>query len=701
MSATEESGDSGQQDGAGHPADCSKRLLRILDGDDVYLIFSKLKQQKFKSSVRASDDVLTKLFEYIRRYAEHRHVVETGFNAFMNGLMKKIRPESIRLHIKCLSYLDDVDLEHFRGLYGYNKIYGCFKTTVADLFTENTDHRNIEILIRLLNNNQLVYKNLLPIVSKLNSYATKDVVDRNIAACCSVLDAVTRYCPDRFNDTLIISLLGYLAKLLHSPQSFLFLGERETTAIISALRTLSAFDFSGTDAKSSSRGLLRECIGKIVEYRHSTVYEEILVVVYMTEILAPIFDLCIRYGNRSIDFIDPKFLDFDIVKPRQDAPGSENGDRPASKSKECDFYKLSRENEMKYGSESSLEKTRLSVLQSRFIEAKYLFLDRLSPFADSFDRVAFYNDLLKVGDPIQLFRNIPALKKQLDWSDLIVYACNAHCRASYMPIILDEYYTRQPSHQEYVQMFLNSLKENPEDIVPFATAATERHFDLILMDIYLVGIDDRPVVRRARNIILRYLIDYAEDEKKDDGKLITKLKNRLSMDRKDGESSAMERIVEDCARKLAPQTPSKHVAALFLVFISKKIGAPAQMRLYKHMKECLDSDGGCSFTKRAYVCLCALILNRNGLGIFDVEDRLTTVYDVVVALLSYKTAGDGSKSHLKRIKENGFELLFGASEEQLAEIGALSGYGSVSIDDSLYFREFTVLDEILRPKTPE
>lgn len=705
----------------------SKKFLRILEGQNIYMVFYRLKQQRLKSSFKLSDDVLTRLSAYVREYMEYKHVVGTGFNAFMNGLMKKIQPVSIDLHIKCLSYLHDVDLDYFRDLYSYNKIYQCFRATIANLFVHSTDHRHIGVLIRLLNNNQLVYKNLLPIISRLNSYVTKDIVDKNIVACCSVLDAVVRCCADRFSDILVISLLGYLAKILHSPQNFLFLKEDDAAAVIGAFKTLSRFSFRDFGVKSTSRGLLRECIGKIEEYRNSTVYEEVLVVVYMADVLPHVFDLFIRYGNRSFDFIEPNFLNFNIVKSRRKITDSRDGasgeeiggedepdtrkDRPdanplVGKNSECDFYKISKENGTKSESESTstLEKTQFVRLQSRFIEAKYLFLDYLDPFTECFDRVVFYNDLLKIGNAVQLFRNIRMLKKKIDWSDLIVYACNARCKISYIPIILDEYYIKQASHPAYVQIFLNSLKERPEDLIPFTKAAVDQRCDFILMELYLIDIDDRPVIRKMRNIVLKYVIGYEEDKGagERDKKFITRLKEKVSLEKKDDEErSNIEKMIGSCVDKLTSHTPRKHVAALFLVFISKNTKVPMQMLLYKHMKESLEGGEGCQSIKRTYACLCALILSRNGLEIFDVEDELASIYDGIIALLSYRTSDKRSESYLKKIKESTFGLLFSADEEQLAEVGALSGYGEARLEDSLYFREFSVLDGILNPEAPE
>lgn len=147
----------------------------------------------------------------------------------------------------------------------------------------------------------------------MKAYVEKDVVDKNIGACCSALNAIAKCCPEYFNEILTASLIDYLARLLHTPQNYLFLTGKDIAEIRDTLATLGGYTFRGSVSKNNAVGLLRECIGKIVEYRSSTVEEEAQVVVRMTETLPVIFNMCLNQGQNSFSFIDPDFLDLELA----------------------------------------------------------------------------------------------------------------------------------------------------------------------------------------------------------------------------------------------------------------------------------------------------------------------------------------------------------------------------------------------------
>lgn len=99
------------------------------------------------------------LYNFMESYTNLEHLFKTGFNYFMNGFLKNIEPSSITFLIKCLSFLNDTDLEYYRKIFSYSKIYLNFQAILKTMFNEVYDYKFIKLVLILLDNSHLVYKN--------------------------------------------------------------------------------------------------------------------------------------------------------------------------------------------------------------------------------------------------------------------------------------------------------------------------------------------------------------------------------------------------------------------------------------------------------------------------------------------------------------------------------------------------------------
>ena len=159
------------------------------------------------------------------------------------------------------------------------------------------------------------------------------------------------------------------------------------------------------------------------------------------------------------------------------------------------------------------------VLRDNFISNKYIFLDNLPNY--SLERIEFYKDLSKIENPVKLFKNINNLKKFIDWTDMIVFACNAPNKEHYFPIVFDEFYVKNPNHRTYLKIFLknltNNLDKNGKSLLYFTKYAIENEQVDLVSSLYLAGLNnENDVSKKKREMILRYINDMGRRSDSDD-----------------------------------------------------------------------------------------------------------------------------------------------------------------------------------------
>lgn len=676
-------------------------IAECLEEKDVCVAYFKLKRIQFPGYFELTTARLSALNSFIKNYVEKVCLLPTDFDKFMGELLMKIRPESITEHIRCIAHFDDIDLDYYRKYFGYSKIYECFTESVSDLYSKAPSAKHLKCLIRLLQNDKLVYKNLQPVIARISKYVEEDLVDSNIGVCCSVLDAIVDTGAVHFSDVIILSLISYLTKILHTPQNFMFLSRGSTDTIVSTIRTLSKAGITDASLKRNSFGLLRECLGKVEEYRQSTIYEEVLVLVCMMEVSRSLFKIAWELGNRNFPFIKADSLNFlvyqEATKKTVDIENSGELEQNVEKTvinvqsdKEGirvdiqDFSEYMSSTDGRDTGRIHREKAQLLQLQTRFLEAKYQFIDSLCGKHELFDRTTFYSDLSHIPDPLKLFLSIDNLKPAINWSDMIVCACNSSSRASYIPLLFDEAYIHQKTHRQYVELYLDSIGDDPILLLYFAKAAALSDYAPIVSYLFLKRNSSSTATdRRAQAIILEHINQHPEDGAESSEKL---------------ESLAIEIL-----NSLNDVILNKKMALLFMVLASKRLSLKTQLFLYTQIKKTMKNgveDAGGRLEQTA-VCICALIINRLEYTIFSAQTDYSHSYDVYIALLNYRMNFPSDEQYGDQIKAKSFEILLEMSQEELREINAVYRHGADGGPESAHVSEYEIISALIRPKMPD
>ncbi|ELA41901.1 uncharacterized protein VICG_01085 [Vittaforma corneae ATCC 50505] len=473
-----------------------RKIKRALRNPDPSLVFFYLKDVHISSRVELNDELMNKLLKFMKSFLQNDIFIKNDFESFMSKFLKKVTSQSPELHIRCISMLKSAvsadpsdksnDLEFYRTMFGYSKIYTIFKDQIKSLFTEGAEPEFLLCLMKLLDNHKLIYKNLLPVIEKLGMFLDQHIVDRTVIECCTALHCAGRTCPELFNNVFVASLLTYLIDLLVDPQNFIFIGFSESKIIINTVETLtdilsSNMEQTDADLRKLSMGLFRLLAENIREYKRSTVYEEIMVVLSATACLESIFKLFLKAGNRNIEFLDADLLNFTVFERSVKSKESYSSppDHETNKTGTVD-QRLHLEFERPFKHHYNAQ---CQILRDDFIVSKYKFLDLFWSLTNTFERVEFLNDLCKIEASYKLFSVLNNLKSNIEWSDLIVFACNAPKKENYIPFIFDSRYTKRKEHHIFLSIFLtnliNTAKESTDVSMKSHTKSDDSRRELI------------------------------------------------------------------------------------------------------------------------------------------------------------------------------------------------------------------------------
>ncbi|KAI5151060.1 hypothetical protein ENBRE01_1875 [Enteropsectra breve] len=751
-----------------------KELKKALEYDDIYEIYFNIKKLVIYEEIALNAETLEKLKDFIKAYTETIHIIPTDFNTTMNALLAKIRPLDFALHVKALSFLDHVNLEYFRKFYSYSKIYGVFKDVAKNIFEDFYERRYVSLLIKLLDNNDLVYKNLQPVVNKLTLYVTKDIVDKNIGCCCAVVAAIAENCPEKFDDMVILSMISFFSGVLGNPQNFVFLNEDIGNMLTETIEVLCNRHFRDRSVKRISTGLMREALANIEKYKGSTVYEEVLVIVMCTRILTPLCKLSACSGNTDYSFFKVRHLNSYIKKSRKVAlfpnceektvkDGAKNhsniknnkqkssGDSHKIQDSETEGCLSYEENSVKEtvvvfnehfdeADEDPLDRIHYGRLHDLYISYKYEFLAALDSYVHCFERKMFYEDLHSVCSPLQLLSRLGCLKTYIDWSDLISFACSSCCKEQFITFMFDPFYTINPKHSVYVELFYKSIRESKENLLYFTFMAIREGCWSILMESYFYGISSNdPFDRKRRYLILEgflsqsteivpvkeenLIVVSAEDPSQGTitdavGELNAKHKIGLSssdfssfslkekphvkirFDKEDitvKEKKKKTQIqnIASCAaisyfKKCDIFVANKNVSMLVTAVLSCSLSCEESLTVLLYLRKCLIN---ASTDDIHYVCLCAWIMRHKKPRISECMGHIECYGDILIVLLYNMLRKKDRKKLLKRTHEESFKIfLVGLTKEQLNDLSLLDNKQK----SSCYYQSYKKLATMLQ-----
>lgn len=690
----------------------SEKLIRILKETDQYVVIFRMKTEIPRGALALNDKALQRLYEFIKAFKNQTHLIDAGVDDFMVDLLNRVIPSSIGLFTKSLSHFPSIDLKHYREMFGYSKIYRIFTDTVENIFESDVDHFHLSFLIRLLDNNDLVYKNLLHVISKLNLFVSENMVDKNIVSCSAVLTSIVQSCPEKLNEVLVMSLLSYLVGIMQNPQNYLFLNYEDSKVVGDAILALIRFKYTGIEVKKVSVGLLRECIARIEMYSSSSVYEEIMVVVMMMRILRDVFDLCVASGNREFGFVNAKFADFMLMDKKV-----KDKEMESKKNKAIDVERSEILFERPFNNRHN---AKFQVLRDEYITRKYIFLDALNEYIDVFDRISFYNDISRLEDPSVLFSRLNSLKKYIDWSEMIVFVCNSPSKERCTPFVFDDYYVKNLNHAVYLKLFINN--SNTDSLVYSTRMAVDKECISLLAPLYLSTILNEDMKsRKIREIVLRYLnglgcngsgtnpvgnnMDTETNEgdsidkqiaievtKKTDEDLgivektrnitineITRLHHaddkwewkQFSIGNLISHDDRIDSFLVSFFDSELPHEVNKNIAMLMIVVISKEPSERNIQKLVEYLRKCLEACQISSLSEETYACICSMLLSIGHTEYFTDDNRIGSYHDLVISLLRIATQKQRNE-YTERIRKQGFDVIFSLDQNRIYDIGLLN-----------------------------
>lgn len=538
-----------------------RKLKKAIKISDPTLAIFYLKQIRPPTGICLSNEIMSGLLKVIHNFMRSGIYIKSEIDSALCEFIKRISAESAELHIRCASLLksssDPEYVKFFKNMFGYSKVYSIFKEQTKDLFSETLDPEFLTFMMKLLENPELVYKNLLPVVEKLNLFIKQHTIDKSIIGCCMVISSALGSCGKLISAGFSASLITYLIGILTDPQSFIFISPVESKIMIQTVDSLGKHLENGAesghcDAKNLSTGMLRMLAENIKAYRASTVYEEIMVVICATACLEPIFALFLKAGNRNPDCLDPELLNFVVF------------DRSVKQKNELDEEDI-KDSVKKQKSNGPKQRLRIEFqrpfkhhydaqyqsLRDDFIVFKYKFLDVFWEFTNRFERVEFLNNLALVEQTHRLFAVLNNLKKKIEWSDLIVYACNAPDRSQYIPFIFDECFIKNNEHQVFLDIFLEALvntdKSHGRDLVYLTRYAIDVRHMHMLARLYIIGLDKEDnFSKKRRELIIRFIASLGAPEENDkSGDEVTMLRSKtigIHTDEKELENNLVEKI---------------------------------------------------------------------------------------------------------------------------------------------------------------
>lgn len=700
-----------------------KIIEKALKYTDPCITFFYLKKIHTKTTIPLSDKIAEKLFNFIRSFNSSGFPFNGEFENHMAHFLKHVSITTAKMHIKCLSLLPHADLDHYREAFSFGKIYHIFKDEMKTLFVDGTSSEFLEYLVVLLDNNKLVYKETNPVIQKIGLLFENRIIDKSIVECSIVLNSIVKHCAELMNSSFISSIFVYLADILLDPQNYVFLPFKESKQIVNTIQTMADFlsnckQKTEIGLKKTSFGLLRLLTEKIVEFKTSTVYEETMVVLSATDCLESVFKLFLAAKNENTGLVKPSLLKFTLFDRKQKLNDTEN------KKEEKLNVDFERPFKHHYNAQYQL-------LRDDFIVSKYRFLDLLSTPA-TFERIEFLNDLTKVEDTHKLFPVLNNIKKCLEWSDLIVFACNAPNKEAYIPLIFDPFFTSKPEHHVFLDIFISNVISSDTCLVYSTHYAVKILMMRLLAKLYVIKLDqDDNYSKKRREMIIRLIAGLGENDKNDEElnmqetEPVIKKEVTVNTETRPLENDFVERIktieikeiiseakfnelenahfvllasivtspeVEEFVNALTIELEyiHKNLVPLLIALVNKKLSEELLMRFLEVLREKLNGSVEDVSGEPSVICLFAIYCSINHFYFFN-KHKIETKKDLFIGTLCLKT-GKYDEDYIKKIKQESYDVLMNI---KLEDVNTAKEIYNFEPEKSIYIEDFYKIADLL------
>ncbi|KAL6121227.1 hypothetical protein NUSPORA_01889 [Nucleospora cyclopteri] len=655
--------------------------------DDLYYTEYLLRKyfSEQPNGFNINSDELILLSNYVDKYNNFNHLFDSDLEYFILEKLKTAKTEKSADLLKCVACLsfayEDENVEYFRKMLGYSKIYNCIKESIKDIKFKMNSYKYLGYLILLLNNDSLVYKNLKPLLSNLIRYVKNDLVEKSIAGCANIASSVITGAPTLFTDKLAMSLISYFLKVIYSPKNYIFLNYDEICEILTCLKLLLTVynNLKDSGSKKFATGLLREITGKMEELRSSSVYEDISVLTNLCNLLPYVFEFYTSFKDKNIDFIKdtkkylyPAFI-YGVDYNNESKTVDELKENRKIK-KSLDFNEIIKDNEkIKVKPIKMADQRETKIFIDLFLKYKYSYLDCLIKYHNVFDRITLMNDLVTITHPSEMLRNFDNINEYIDWNDLIPLAYESDS-IEYLKYLFNDYFLKYKEHDQFIDIFRSTLTVNEYQIY-FAKFCCMKNKFSVVFDIYISDLnldDDR--TNKMREIILTALNE--ED--------LTDLN-----------------YFKDKKMKLQTKNEYQNLLMLIIVLISKinpisykdsgdKYEAPEEPLITKNREIIVAFISKYLNPKNEFndfYIACMLYLDKS------INREFNSYFSVILEIMSIRLR---QISDLTDFKERTFPLLFQMTYKEVQELGILMEYNDHIYKDSRFYKKYLDLLELLK-----
>ncbi|TBT99943.1 hypothetical protein CWI36_1795p0010 [Hamiltosporidium magnivora] len=438
--------------------------MNILESEDIYYIFYVLKISFLIKVKFVNRNILEKLNELLQMVSMTRNVIEIEYKKICLEFIKNhiINNDNIDIIITVLGHLDlnDHEIMYFRKFFGYSKIYNYYKNVNKMIFEKYFTTEELIVLIRLLDNHELCFVQLLPAITRINEYVTDSVVEKNIVSCCIILNSVILGSPKSFKDKddYVISTISFLTNIFYDSKNFTFINLEDAKIILLTINNLTNSIKNNSRISNLSFGIYNESL-EIYEQMtkgHTTVLEEYIVIGCLIKLIGIFYMVSYDIGCRmhDTDYLFNLIQDSDIEKPQY------------------------------------INDTEWKNIYDFFLSHKYETLDLIYPSTLEviFKSDVLYLHLIKCSTPYDALLPLKNMLKEVDWSLLIALACSDK-RSEYIRFLFNPVFFKNNAteHYEYIHIFIEAaFKNNDYDILLILThILVENHKDLIKNEDFL------------------------------------------------------------------------------------------------------------------------------------------------------------------------------------------------------------------------
>ncbi|EPR78097.1 hypothetical protein SLOPH_2279 [Spraguea lophii 42_110] len=306
------------------PADIEEEVFKVklknfIKKDNYY--FSIFLLTKINISYKYIDNnILKTLYQPIKKYKEDC-LINKDKKICLSILHHLDNSVDVKLAIRFFSLFDlnEKFITELKKCFNYSDIYKYYRNICITVLKEEYEYNELFLIMKLLDNEKLVFQNLFPVFKRISTYASENIVENNIISCSKILKALV-VCAPRYiikKEEYTTSLLSYLVHIFYDSNNFNFISFKETVLLLDTIENITEINFKDTKMLNIAYGIFTDCYNNleyIVEYNsdkncdisyiRSSLLEDIVVLVSTIRLITIFYKFSYRLGSRMYDYIE-------------------------------------------------------------------------------------------------------------------------------------------------------------------------------------------------------------------------------------------------------------------------------------------------------------------------------------------------------------------------------------------------------------